>query len=205
MEKGQTVLWIMVGVLIIAGIAGGAYYLGKSTTPKSSPAPVVTSPAATQRGEQTSQSSPIKDASPAPTGAGETANWKTYTDNIDNFTVRYPQSWTVNRFRNQIIFATTDQPGGRIELTINNENDISIEPFKKLQNTANNTISVKEIVINSLSVSEVHHISCITNNDCITVVLKSGGKIFAFSPWIESERYSDLDIIYKILSTFKFQ
>lgn len=42
MQKGQILIWIVVGALIVA-IAGGAYYLGKSTTPKPSPTPVVNS------------------------------------------------------------------------------------------------------------------------------------------------------------------
>lgn len=191
-EGGQILIWIITGVLVIA-IAGGAYYLGRSTSPKPSAPPTVTS--------QTPQ--PIPSAAPTST-PDETANWKTYTDNIDHFTIKYPPSWSVRRIKDQIIFATTDLPGGRIELTINNENDNSLEPFKKLQNTNNNPISVKEVTVNSLTVNEVHHTSCITNNDCITVVVKNSGKIFAFSPWIQSERYSDLKIIYQMLSTFRF-
>ncbi len=195
-QKGQTGIFILVGILALVVVAGGAYYFGKSTAPKFLPAPVVTS--------QILQLTPTPDASPAPTGAGETANWKTYTDNTENFTIKYPESWSVQRLKNQVIFATADQPGGRIELTINNENDISLEPFKKLQNTNNNPSSVKEITVSSLTINEVHHTSCITNNDCITVIIKSGGKIFAFSPWIQSERYDDLKTIYQMLSTFKF-
>lgn len=42
MQKGQILIWIIVGSLVIA-LAGGAYYLGRSTSPKPS-TPTVTSP-----------------------------------------------------------------------------------------------------------------------------------------------------------------
>jgi len=84
MQKGQILIWIIVGALVIA-VAGGAYYLGRSTSPKPSPAPTVTS----QTPQPTSSPSP-SDASPAPTGAGETANWKTYTNTTFNYSIKYP-------------------------------------------------------------------------------------------------------------------
>lgn len=60
MQKGFVLVLILVGVLIIAAIGGGAYYLGtrKPSVSVPSPVPVATSPASTQRGEQTPQSTP---------------------------------------------------------------------------------------------------------------------------------------------------
>ena len=55
MQKGQGLILILVGVLVIAVAAGGAYYFGKSQVLKPQN-PVVISPASTpQRGEQTQQ------------------------------------------------------------------------------------------------------------------------------------------------------
>lgn len=79
-QKGQTLIFLLVGVLIIATIAG-AFYLGRSSTPKSSPNPQATS--------QTP--SPTQDASHEPTSSAETANWKTYTN--DKFSFKYPTEW----------------------------------------------------------------------------------------------------------------
>lgn len=42
-QKGFTTILILVGILVIVVIAGGAFYLGKRTTPKQSPTPVITS------------------------------------------------------------------------------------------------------------------------------------------------------------------
>lgn len=83
-QKGLGAIYILVGVLILGLVAGGAYYLGKQATPKSSPAPIVS---------QTPQPTPTPDASPAPTGAGETANWKAYTSAKAKYSFKYPTEW----------------------------------------------------------------------------------------------------------------
>lgn len=84
MQKGQTPILIIVGILVVVVIAGGAYYLGRTTNPKPSPTPVVTS--------QSPQ--PTPNASPTPTDAGETANWITYTNIKANYSFKYPTDWT---------------------------------------------------------------------------------------------------------------
>lgn len=80
MQKGQTPVLILVGILIIMAVAGGAYYLGKSQAPKPKPQnSVVTS--------QTPQSTPISFLTP-----DLTINWKQYLGS--DFTFKYPSSWT---------------------------------------------------------------------------------------------------------------
>lgn len=80
MQKGQAVLWIVVGILIIIAVAGGAYYLGSLKNQQAvsfgnkSQNSVVTS--------QTSQPTPDK-----------IANWKTYTVEANNFSIKYPANW----------------------------------------------------------------------------------------------------------------
>lgn len=66
MQRGQTGILILAGIVLLLAVASGAYYLGKSSTPKPSPNPVVTSPASTQRGEQTPQSTSIPIPTPTP-------------------------------------------------------------------------------------------------------------------------------------------
>lgn len=65
-QKGSSPLFTILGIILVIGIAGGAYYFGKTQIPKPQPYnPVVVS--------QTPQPTPI------PYASDETANWKTYT------------------------------------------------------------------------------------------------------------------------------
>lgn len=84
-QKGYSLIFLLIGMVVLAGVAGGAYYLGKQTTPKSSPAPVVSS--------QIPSPSTTTDASPVPTGTEETANWKTYTNSKRGYEFKYPDSY----------------------------------------------------------------------------------------------------------------
>lgn len=81
MQKGQILIWMVVGVLVIA-IAGGIYYLGRSNSTKQSATPTVVS--------QTPQPTP----SPTP---DETANWKIYTNTNGSvsYKIQYPDDWVI--------------------------------------------------------------------------------------------------------------
>ncbi len=78
MQKGQTLIFLLIGILIVAG---GAFLLGKSSNPKPSPNLVVTS--------QTPQPTSTPSQSPS---SDETATWKTYTGRYIAF--KYPNTWT---------------------------------------------------------------------------------------------------------------
>lgn len=102
MQKGQATVLILVGILVIAVVASGAFYLGRQTTPKLSPTPVA------------SQLSSPTDTSPVPTGTGETANWKTYTNDKNGFSLQYPRDLTVSEENSWITF--TNDPHGTTQV-----------------------------------------------------------------------------------------
>lgn len=52
-------------------------------------------------------------ASPVPNGTGETANWKTYTDNERGFSYKYPSTW------NDLDYCSTQPTPGANELSAN--------------------------------------------------------------------------------------
>ena len=87
MQKGQILIWVIVGTLIIV-VAGGAYFLGRSTSPKPSATPTVIS--------QTPQPIPSPSPSPVPsttTTVSKTDGNGTYTDISAGFTFKYPVKW----------------------------------------------------------------------------------------------------------------
>lgn len=93
-QKGfASILIVLVGIIVIAGVAGGAYYLG-TQRPSSSPTL-----------QPISQSTPVPTANNAEsTTSAETADWKIYTDTTNRFTIKYPNSW--------LQFTLSDKTGG---------------------------------------------------------------------------------------------
>lgn len=84
MQKGF-VQFIILGVVVLAVVAAGAFYLGRTTQKPTSPQNPVVS--------ETPNPSPTSSASPTPTGIDETANWKTYTNTKEGYSIKYPLSW----------------------------------------------------------------------------------------------------------------
>lgn len=80
-QKGQGAIFVIVGILAVIVIAG-AFYLGRSTTSKSSPAQVIT--------PQTPQ------ATSNPSSSDETANWEIYKSTKYNYSIRYPVNLSID-------------------------------------------------------------------------------------------------------------
>lgn len=74
-QKGFSPLFIILGIILVIGIVGGAYYLGKAQNPKPQPQnPVITS------------------QTPKPTD--QIVNWKKF--NSQYFSFSYPNQWQVS-------------------------------------------------------------------------------------------------------------
>lgn len=99
MQKGQILIWIIVGAMVIA-VAGGAYYLGRSTSPKPSATTTVTS--------QTPQPTPTSSSIP-----DETTNWKTYANEKFKISFKYPSNLglTIRDNTNKLIAILEDSKG----------------------------------------------------------------------------------------------
>ncbi|MCJ7805288.1 hypothetical protein MUP46_01450 [Patescibacteria group bacterium] len=70
-SKPNLMLWISLGILALAAIAGGAYYFLKGTSTKPVPTPVPVAP------------------TPIPTPVDRTTGWLTYTNTKNNFSFKY--------------------------------------------------------------------------------------------------------------------
>ncbi len=81
-QRGFSAILILVGVLIMAAVAGGAYYFGRQTVSNPQPQnPVVVS--------QTPQPTSVSQATPIPS-PDQTTNWKTYTNTKYGYSFKYP-------------------------------------------------------------------------------------------------------------------
>ena len=81
MQRGQATILIVVGILVLVGVAGGYILLGKSKniTPVTQPAPETIN----------SQPTPTIES----TEYGDISDWKTYTNNKHKFSFDYPDSY----------------------------------------------------------------------------------------------------------------
>ena len=86
MQKGFTAILILVGILVIVGIAGGAYYFFQKS-PKYGMGFIPTPPEIIEQ---------VRTATPS-SFPNETANWKTYTNTKLGYSFKHPSEW-VNCF-----------------------------------------------------------------------------------------------------------
>lgn len=86
MQKGFAPILILVGILVLTAVAGGAYYFGKSQVPKSQ----------TQNQVIISKTIPSVAPTSTPTISDETANWK--TDAKFGYEIKYPQNSVITNF-----------------------------------------------------------------------------------------------------------
>ena len=96
MQKGFAPILVLVGVLVIALIAGGAYYFSKVKTPAlkicTMDAKVCPDGSSVGRVGPNCEfaACPIPKSSPSSTPSDETSNWKTYKNNRYKFEIKYP-------------------------------------------------------------------------------------------------------------------
>jgi len=92
-SKSKLSAWITVSIVVLIVLIGSgvaAYFFNKSLPPKTQKTPVVTAPTAT----------------PA-------AQWKTYTNTKNNFSIEYPDNWSFKEYdsKNGASFNPLDKPG----------------------------------------------------------------------------------------------
>ncbi len=196
-QKGLAPITIIVGILIAVIIAGGAYYLGRQTTPKSSPAVVSQTPQPTP--------SPTPDASPVPNGTGETANWKTYTNTVYQYSLKYPPHWQyiICQSSNNFYFdpnpaCETDDPG---VLTLHIDNEIK-QPLINISDEFQ-AVSKKVVTIGNEQGEKilVEKVKPAPGADKITIAaVTHNGKTYTFN----LQDINEENTLDQILSTFKF-
>ncbi|MDO8618505.1 MAG: hypothetical protein Q7R49_01010 [Candidatus Daviesbacteria bacterium] len=97
MQKGSVLILILLGVLLLAGIAGGGYYFGRQTS-KSIPQQIACTMDAKicPDGTGVGRVGPKCEFAPCPStepNSNETADWKTYTNTKASYSFKYPLNW----------------------------------------------------------------------------------------------------------------
>ena len=195
-QRGFTPILIIVGILIIATVAGGAYYLRKDTSSLrggSEATDVAISPTPTPTPDETVY-----------TESDETANWKTYTNTEYGYSIKYSQN-----FKTQVQAAgagVKEAPDNAINLYIYNPDleesylnrYINVEIFN-LEPSLSNEWEQSEVLIgntkatkytNSTSQFDVYHMKLPNNQGVIEMQVSNS-----------SDKKGAND---QILSTFKF-
>lgn len=101
MQKGQALIYVLAGVLILAIVAGGAYYLGKQTNTKPSYKACTMEAKICPDGSGVGRTGPncefaeCPKVSPSPT-IDETINWKTYTNIKGGYSFKYLPTWSLD-------------------------------------------------------------------------------------------------------------
>lgn len=250
MQKGFAPIIIILGIVLILTIVGGIYYLGKSSVkpadnnPKACTQEAKICPDGSSVGRTgpncefspCSEATPsfASDTSPAPTGVGETANWKTYTNEKYGFSVKYPSEantsidtystggymtdGNVHRFK--VIFPK--ELVGRDNFVIEIEDNLLnlstkevivnyVERIKNYKNTVGGTKRIIESLNESLRPYTNNEINGLIGSYGWwtlhpVLVEAQNGKIYTFY-MPDSGRYPDDDALKffdQILSTFKF-
>lgn len=201
MQKGQILIFLLVGILVI-GVAGGAFYLGRSTIQKPLPTPSTAS--------QTPQ--------PNPTPSEETANWKTYTNNQLHYSIKYPNDQFINCGKDDFLLykgreATRGCPQGEeipaFTISTHGGSGYSLETsqYPECYSVKKETINVGGLPATKYSNQIIDDPSSKCSNTVVsyaksnvTILLNHGTDLLIYSFY----ENADKDIKNKMLSTFKF-
>lgn len=202
MQKGQTLIFVLLGIVMMAFV-GVAFYAGK-ITPKP-PSQVVTS-----------TPSPI----PSPSPSDETVNWETYTNNKSTYRyqVKYPTNWQLQEANSDYVafyppnVNLNPQGVGTIGAPPHISIQISTMPMsdRPTGNESRQGIDFitdwKKINVNGIDGIYYQTHQCAPQCNTETVLPLSNGQqtvVISVSNTATSQGYTN--IYNQILSTFKFK
>src|SRR3990167_5937351 len=87
MSKGFSAVYVLVGILVLVGIAGGTYFLGRQTLSLRGSAAILPASSPTPSVNESTSSADMAD----PDLIG--ADWKTYTNTKYGFSIQYLDEW----------------------------------------------------------------------------------------------------------------
>lgn len=215
-QKGLALILILVGVLLIAAVAGGVYYLGQQSNQNQT----VFSPVS-----QPTPSSAQLLVSPTP---DEITNWKTYTNNEYQLELKYPPDWlpskdTTQSFQegNDLLFIyklgvnyhenapVSDAANLALGIPVKTDQDLNewvLNYYPKVDPVSNQQNQFSEENISERTFQKVY--SCSRDKECTTNYhIKYNGFIYRIAVhnfFVDKEYITYQKLINQILSTFKF-
>lgn len=187
-ELGQGLIFLIVGILIVAAIAGGAFYFGRSSI-LPSPTPVVTQ---------------IPPPSQAPADE-KTANWKTF--NTDGYNFKHPSNWNVIK-TDYLKSTRIDNENQTVSITISEGQypygyggDVKFNTRNININVGDKEYSVKENIVNDKDAYVDFKLDTTKNYH---ILFGTGYPAGCCGKTSLDDYKSSFDTILKILSTFKF-
>lgn len=201
--KSKIVIWVGLGFLILALVAIGTYYVSsRRATPTITAIP-----------------SPIS----APTSTPDpTVNWKTYTNDFDKYSAKYPSNWYLNPASAEgngtdiadsdiSNFAEVPNPDDTEHIRVNiiafnNESEMPLQKWLEENDTeqiySEDTITVAEItgVLREESNSDFLQLPEIKS--AIAIYLPYRNKVYRILAFPSDSKHKE--ILDQILSTFKF-
>lgn len=226
-QEGQLLVLVLIGILVLAGVAGGAYFLGKSS--KSEPVKVTSQTQPPPQPTSVPQVSPTPDVSSVPTDTAETVNWLTFTSTKHTYSIKYPTSWkkempsvTENDPTQELVSFVSDTKfsdsldGGPYSVFISFYNNPQHKNFKdlviehdKLSSPLIDNFSYTEDLLNGKKVYKTQSMPSQFGVDSTFFQDKDGNFISViFNPYRTDKPFqnqnSEHHIYDQILSTFRF-
>ena|SRR3990170_8270888 len=209
MQKGFAPIIILVGILVITLVAGGAYYFLKLKTPeqKACIMDVKICPDGSSVGRSGPNCEfarcPTPKPSPSSTPSDETSNWKTYTNKIKGYLIKYPNEWQVSEDILTSDFSSSPYTSivkGKLDVqaTVNIFVEKKTTPASFLPSEILKEFKFKETTFNSYQA--VVAISSGFNTQK-WIFINNDSKAYVLNTWGAEE---DQEEINQILSTFKF-
>ncbi len=196
-QKGLTPILI---VLILAALIGGyvLYSRQKSSTPSS------LQPFDSAQGKPTPQTS----------SSAEMANWKTYTNIPNGFSIKYPSEWNVkeNTYNKSDLpkFSVTIMPPSKPDIEFppiigvrvyDNSSSLTLENFVKKQNPF--SFQSTTVVVSGVGGIKIS-LPGATNNDHIFLAFNKNIYDISLDHSVKKEDDINSETFNQILSTFKF-
>lgn len=189
---------IVIIILIAAAIGGFLVYSGKINLKQ-------------ETTTQIAQPTPTPDDSPVPNGTGETVGWKTYNDEKNGYSIRYPKEWNLKSPSGQedptdLVLKNGLETINIIVFPTDKKTLAEWQEFTKdKEGSSTKIIEQSSVTIDSIEAEKVVQES-FQRSGQVTVTTVNNEKVYQiitiFSSTTKEMALKDFD---QILSTFKFQ